>query len=150
MWYHCNQKQHYTQKEAANIAANEQGVTLLRTNRGKLYRNTYLHHAMEVFVLDTQDPESIIKIWIKESPCQRCCKRIVKLYRDCPIKPLLYIGLINSDKEGLKVLVRNGFKLKVWTKLHERLFEDNNVMKRYLRKIRQDVHKEVKTTCNIS
>ena len=47
-----------------------------------------------------------------------------------------------GDKEGLKLLIKNGFKLKVWTQLNIETCQDIREGKRELRRIRNEVQRE--------
>lgn len=118
----------------------------MRTNIGKLYRSSFFHHAVDLFVNDTKNPQAITRIWIKNTPCSRCCKKMVNLYSHCTTRPSIYIGHNNEEYEGMKVLMRNGFRLKAWTKVHHH--DSNNLTKRHLKTLRDEVDQE-NTKCII-
>ena len=58
------QETRYTEAKAAKIAYEEEGVTVLLTNEGKLYRSTSSRHA-EVVMAGSAIADKITKIWIK-------------------------------------------------------------------------------------
>uniref|UniRef100_A0A1X7UEF7 Uncharacterized protein n=1 Tax=Amphimedon queenslandica TaxID=400682 RepID=A0A1X7UEF7_AMPQE len=146
IWYYCRMKSYYTKRETVRLALETSSEQLLRTSDGRIYKDSVLRHAIEVFTDSTRNPETITRLWIKNPPCRRCCSCLVKLY---PIgKPTVYIGMNSdnndswADKEGLKLLIKNGFKLKVWTQLNIQTCQDIREGKRELRRLRNEVERE--------
>ena len=138
-------KSYYTKNETLRIALETSSEQLLRTSDGKIYKDSILRHAIEVFTDSTKNHEMITRLWIKNPPCWRCCRRLVKLY--ITNKPTIYIGTNTDhdswdDKDGLKLLIKNGFKLKVWTKLNIQTCQDLREGKRELRRLRNEVQRE--------
>ena len=123
--FHCKEEEGCPNEyEAAQIAHSEDGVTHLLTNEGKLYRSNSdppYTHAEFILTRKTQ-AHNITKIWIKNSPCAGCSRVLIKFFQHCR-KPIIYVGHIyqidnQEDREGLKNLCQQGFKLEVWETLH--------------------------------
>uniref|UniRef100_A0A1X7UET3 Uncharacterized protein n=1 Tax=Amphimedon queenslandica TaxID=400682 RepID=A0A1X7UET3_AMPQE len=108
---------------AAEDAFSQRG-TLLRTDDGRIYWSTPFKHAEQVFIRKTKykDISHIKTIWIKNSPCCWCADQLIDHFDLVPNKPTVYIGKIwrgaygdaRANKEGLRKMERNGFKLLVW------------------------------------
>ena len=69
-------------------------------------------------------------MWIKNSPCSYCSKELLNYFRGYP-KPTIYVGKIwrtgdMNDDNGLIDLMRNGFSIKVWTDLHNKVYGRSN------------------------
>ena len=64
---------YYKEYEAAQIHVvyDEENVTHLLTNEGKLYRSTHSKHAVIVFTGKAK-PDKMKTIWIKRFPCAHC------------------------------------------------------------------------------
>ena len=93
------------------------GVTLLRTNKGKVYRSTLTRHAEIVFIENTPNPVDITELWITNSPCSDCAQCLITHFKSCHTKPDIFIGKIyqqKKDDEGLQDLMKEGFNLNVW------------------------------------
>ena len=63
-------------------------------------------------------------------------------------KPRLYIGRIyrqdnDNDREGLKNLIREGFKMEVWKSLHDKMYSiDNTELYEYIEAMKQETIKQ--------
>ena len=95
--------------------------TLLRINTGHIYwskRNQ--QHAEKVFVNTTSISASdVSSIWIKNSPCADCSRRLIDHFSMTDIKPTIYIGKIwegnnRYNCQGLRNMIMEGFTLQVW------------------------------------
>lgn len=153
VWYYCTLKQYYSVSEAALVASNEEDFDHLRTDTGKLYRNSFFHHTVEVFINNTTDPRGISKIWLKRSPCVNCSHKLISFYKYIERKPTLYIGQVSRssttrDREGMKQLLQNGFKLRTWTRLYRLLQQHCNEdgsyeeIRHYLQELKQETRNE--------
>ena len=67
----------YTDDEAIELAHKMKGVTLLRTNKGRIYINSLTRHAEIVFIENTPNPEDITGLWITNSPCYNCAQHLI-------------------------------------------------------------------------
>ena len=152
VWYYCTLKQYYSEKEAAIMAANERSFTHLRTNTGKLYRSTFFSHPIEGFIKNTIDCAAITKLWINKMPCANCSYKLINFYKYNEDKPTLYIGEVycnpTRDREGLKQLLQNGFKLKMWRRLNRLLQQEheedvvNSEVKIYLQNLKREIRND--------
>ena len=117
-----DQKKYYTDDEAIKLAHEMKGVTLLRTNKGKVYRSSRTRHAEIVFIENTPNPEDITGLWITNSPCYNCAQHLIKHFESYHTKPdtlCIFIGNIyrqqkEKDDEGLQDLMKEGFNIDVW------------------------------------
>ena len=105
--------------EAAYLAFRRKG-TVLYTNEGTIYWSNPYEHAEEVFIRKTKNNTWWIDtIWIKNSPCRSCADKLIQHFASKTHKPTLYIGKIwegneTANREGLKQMKANGFRLQVW------------------------------------
>ena len=94
------------------------GVTILLTNKGRVYWNTKRKHAEIVFIEDTQNPQEITKLFIKNSPCSKCAQHLIAYFKFCDTKPDIFNGKIYrqgiKDDEGLRDLMKEDFNTQVW------------------------------------
>ena len=109
----------YTDDEAIELSHKMKRVTLLRTNKGKVYRSTLTRHAEIVFIENTPNPCFITGLWITNSPCSDCAQHLIAHFQSCHTKPDIFIGKIyqqqkEKDDEGLQDLKKEGFNIKVW------------------------------------
>ena len=112
-------KKYYTDDEAIKLAQEMKGVTLLRTNEGRVYINSQMRHVEIVFIEDTPNPRFITGLWITNSPCSDCAQCLMTYFKSCHTKPDIFIGKIyqqqkKHDGEGLQDLMKEGFKIQVW------------------------------------
>ena len=112
-----DQKKHYADDDA--LFHEMKGVTLLRTNKGNVYRSSQTRHAEIDFIENTPNPEDITGLWIANSPCYNCAQRLIKHFKSCHTKPKIFIGKIyqqqkEKDDEGLQDLMKEGFNIEVW------------------------------------
>ena len=122
MEYPLNMQDNYSgrEREVALIASGELGVTHLLTNEGKLYRSNNGLHAEIVFCEDTTvKAQNIRELWIKNSPCGRCSRALIRRFTYINKKPKLFIGSMYklSDQENYKEMVKlskEGFQLEIW------------------------------------
>jgi hypothetical protein len=144
IWYYCRIKLYYTEREAAIIARDEKDFIHLRTNRGKLYRDTSFKHVIDKFIDDTSQPNTVSKMWIKTSPCRSCCDKLINFYKYSEVKPVLYMGEIrDEDERGMKRLLQSGFRLKIWRKLCLLMKDDMNRIKHSIHKLKHEAHNEM-------
>ena len=137
---------YYKEYEVAQIAYDEENVTHLLTNEGKLYRSTNSKHVVIVFTRKDK-PDKIKTIWIKRFPCAHCSQILSNFFRYYN-KPRLYIGRIyrpynDNDREGLKNLIREGFEMEVWKSLHDKTYSiDNTELYEYIEAMKQETIKQ--------
>ena len=77
-------------------------VTLLRTNKGRVYINSQTRHVEIVFIKDTPNPEDITGLWITNSPCYNCAQHLITHFKSCHTKPNILIDQQQKkeDDEG--------------------------------------------------
>ena len=139
----ARQRERYTEEEAAEIAQQEDGKTVLLTNEGKLYISNPTQHA-EAVMIGSVTAGNISTIWIKNSPCTSCSERLIAFFRNQRNKPTIYVGRIwqpydENDRQGLVKLVQQGFSIEVWERLHHMMYGARNRMTyNYLRNIEEE------------
>lgn len=104
-------------EKAAEMAFTTEG-TLLRTNTRHIYWSEPYEHAEKVFIRRTSASD-INSIWIKNSPCADCSRRLINYFSMRFTKPTIYIGKIwdgddSNNRQGLKNMIMKGFTLEVW------------------------------------
>ena len=104
-------------EKAAEMAFTTEG-TLLRINTGHIYWSEPYEHAEKVFIRQTCASD-IHSIWIKNSPCADCSRRLINHFSMRSTKPTIYIGKIwdggdSDNRQGLKNMIMKGFTLDVW------------------------------------
>ena len=92
------------------------------------------------------DPNSITTIHIKNSPCCKCSEALRRHFSKRRSKPTILVGRIwhlndEDDDAGLIRLLKEGFKLTVWNKLHDRMYrqEDTSTLN-YIRQLNNKKH----------
>ena len=113
-----NADETYTEEEAVEMANTARGLTILRTNEGKIYKSGMKSgekHAEERFMEKTKDPGSITAIWIKNSPCNQCAEKLIAFFKFYS-KPCIYVGRIYKENEKLKEMKEDKFTFRVWEK----------------------------------
>ena len=116
----------YSPEDVVPIALGEVGITHL-VCEGRLYRSSGKNrHAEVIFVNDIRNRhiqvQKIHKIWIKNSPCFKCCNVLIKLFEQRGSeRPTIFIGNIIKPKDkkrknfkGMVKLKSEGFKLQIW------------------------------------
>ena len=85
-------------------------------------------HAEEVFLnqADNKDFSQITSLYIKNSPCVNCSKKLIEAFKGSRNKPTIYIGRIYNledanDRNGLESLLMEGFKMEVWEEVNKAL-----------------------------
>ena len=131
-------------KETVKFAHEMKGVTILLTNEGRVYRNTKRKHAEIVFIEDTQNPEEITKLFIKNSPCSKCAQHLIAYFKFCDIKPDIFIGRIyrqgiKEDDEGLRDLMKEGFNIQVWESFQQYPQNTYANPEKYLLQLRNEI-----------
>ena len=147
MEYPLNMQDNYSgrEREVVLIASGELGVTHLLTNEGKLYRSNNGLHAEIVFCEDTTvQAQNIRELWIKNSPCHNCAAALIEHFDEDNPKPTIYIGRIwrlynTQDDNGLKDMMIQKFQLKVWDKLHYRMYPGDTTAANYLKRLESDL-----------
>ena len=100
-----NADETYTEEEAMDMAIKAQGLTILRTNEGKIYKSGIKSggkYAEEMFIKNTNNPGSITAIWIKNSPCNQCAEKLIDFFKSYSNKPCIYVGHIYHENDNLK------------------------------------------------
>ena len=92
-----------------------------------------------MFINDkSNNPNDITTLWIKNSPCDKCSRALLKYFNNHP-KPTIYVGQIwrFDDKydQGLINLMKAGFKIRVWETLHNMMYGSDTKTKNHLSKL---------------
>lgn len=92
-----------------------------------------------MFMKGQSTPQNITALWIKNTPCANCSKALVEYFKNHD-KPTLYVGQIwhlsdRDDDQGLVNLIKAGFKIKVWEKLHNIIHRSNTRTAEYLQRL---------------
>ena len=110
----------YTEEEAADKAIKAKGLTILRSDTGKLWKSSRKSgkpHAEDRFLDD--GTEDVKTIWLKNSPCLKCAQRLNRERSSMHI----YIGKVyhekNTEREDerkdeIKEMKRNRFTFSAW------------------------------------
>lgn len=109
-----------------NIFGSGYGSTILTDNSLLMYMNENGKHAEENFLALNKGKltsTSNKRLWINNSPCPNCVKKLLSAYKSITTKPTIFIahfygGTSNVSKEKarrcLAKLVKNGFTLKAF------------------------------------
>ena len=109
----------------------------------QVYFSDKKQHAEINFIRSTMTNCQIIEnVNITNSPCHKCASKLIKYFKHCRPKPTIYIGRIwrlrsRRDNQALKAMMRQGFKLKVWNKLHDMMYPGNNTTTNHLKKLKK-------------
>ena len=81
---------------------------------------------------------------IKNSPCHNCSAELINHFRHRHQKPTIFVGQIwrlynISDREGLRQLLINGFDIRVWNKLHDKMYGSDTSTENYIRKLQNEI-----------
>ena len=141
----------YTEDEAIEWSAEYTSSTYLLTSTGRLYVNSGRHnHAESIFInelrtMHQSDVGRVKWIKIKNSPCSSCSCRLVEFYSSYT-KPAIYFGSIyrnkttnEFDKDAIEKLLKAGFQVDVWEKMHTKMYGRNSLT--------HDILKEIKNSC---
>ena len=110
---------YYSEEEAADIAIEAKGLTILRSDSGRLWKSSMngRTHAEDRFLDD--GTEDVKTIWLKNSPCLKCAQRLNRERRPMHI----YVGHIyrehNRENEmqrirEIEIMKQNGFTFSAW------------------------------------
>ena len=130
--------------EVAGRAAKEPG-TLLWINEEQVFINTPGgKHAEILFITSKKQPLHISTMRIKNSPCHNCSTELINHFRHRHQKPTIFVGRIwhpddPSDREGLQQLLINGFDIRVWNKLHDKMYGSDTRTENYIRQLQNEI-----------
>ena len=110
---------YYTEEEAADKAIEAKGLTILRSDFGRLWKSSMdgRIHAEDKFLDD--GPRNVKTIWLKNSPCLECAKRLNKECRPMHV----CVGHIYREQDGdreksrkkeIGMMKKNGFTFSAW------------------------------------
>ncbi len=127
-------------RDVVKIASAELQVTHLLTNNRDLYRSEEDKHAEVNFSEDTVRPESVKRIWIKNSPCAKCSSVLMDHFRNVLKKPELLIGKAyklddENNFRGMVDLCADGFSLGTWNDYIAYTDSQQTLMAKYIRDI---------------
>ena len=104
-------------------------------------------HAEIMFINDRpNNPNHITTLWIKNSPCADCSRALIEYFNHY-CKPTIYVGRIwhlydKNDDQGLINLMKAGFKIEVWEKLHKMMHGSSATTTNYLSKLEKKARKK--------
>ena len=127
--------------EVAERAAKEPG-TLLWINEEQVFINTPGgKHAEILFITSKKQPHHTSTMKIKNSPCHNCSTELINHFRRQHQKPTIFVGRIwhlddSSHRKGLQQLLKNGFNIRVWKKLHDKMYGSDTSTENYIRRLK--------------
>ena len=130
--------------EVAEKADKELG-TLLWINEEQVFINTPGgKHAEILFITSKKQPLHISTMRIKNSPCHNCSTELINHFRHQCQKPTIFVGRIwrlydPSDREGLQQLLINGFDIRVWQTLHNKMYGSDTSTENYIRQLQNEI-----------
>lgn len=90
----------------------------------------------EALMMKRFKPGNIMEIHIKNSPCSDCARKLIDYFWYVP-KPTIYVGRIwrlknHLDRLWLKKMIHQGFRIKVWSKLHAAMYPADTITDTYI------------------
>ena len=115
----------------AQIACCDDSETNYLVCGGYLYKTDIERnkHAEKTFI-EKATPRGITEIWMKYSPCVLCSQKLSAFFCNETEKPTIYSAKVwrdgnKEDEENLRELQKEGFKLKTWKELADRMGKGN-------------------------
>ena len=130
--------------EVAERAAKELG-TLLWINEEQVFINTPGgKHAEILFITSKKQPLHISTMRITNSPCQNCSTELINHFYHQRQKPAIFVGRIwhlddPNHREGLRQLLINGFDIRVWQTLHDKMYGSDTSTENYIRQLQKEI-----------
>lgn len=98
-------------------------------------------HAEIMLISSDINLKSITTIHIKNSPCHDCSKALRNHFRTISPKPTILVGRVwhlddEDDKKGLQQLLKEGFKIGVWDRLHKRMYGRDTQTRNYIQQLK--------------
>ena len=153
-----------TEDEVVKMATEDQEHTYLWLNDGRVFKNSGKHSHAETAFMKSAGARQVTEIRIKNSSCSNCARNLVRFYNDSWIlyllsylgivsmeKPTIYVGsiyrkktgdVVAFDDDGLKILLRERFTLKVWEKMHSAMHPNSRQTYRILERAKAEVREE--------
>ena len=130
--------------EVAERAYKERG-TLLWINEEEVFINTPGgKHAEILFITSKKPPHHTSTMKIKNSPCHNCSTELINHFHHQRQKPTIFVGQIwrlynINDREGLRQLLINGFDIRVWNTLHDKMYGLDTITGNYVRQLQNEI-----------
>ena len=117
-----------TQSQHIREEHEEELTSFFRDNNKNLqdavHCNSKAYNSIKMFCDSLHHSEAKI-IWISNSPNRNEADQLIHVFEQYDDKPVIYIGRVynytSDDRQGLKELVKAGFKLRVWENVSRKI-----------------------------